>query len=126
MKAQILLIDDDPVVNFIHSRVIQKKFPGIALLVFENGRKGLTHILSNPDYAYLIFLDLNMPVMNGWEFLEAISLEASEVDLQVHIVTSSVNPEDRQAAKKFNMVYSFLIKPLKSDDISPIDFGNNY
>ena len=124
MIAQILLIDDDPVVNFIHSKVIQKKFSSTPLLVFENGQKGLTHIKNNPDYSYLIFLDLNMPQMNGWEFLEAISHQASGVDLQVHIVTSSVNPEDRRAAEKFNKVGSFLIKPLKGVDITHIVFDH--
>ena len=124
MITQILLIDDDTIANFIHSKVIQKKFPEIPLFVFENGQKGLTHIKSNPDYSYLIFLDLNMPQMNGWEFLEAISLEVSEVDLQVHIVTSSVNPDDRKAAEKHKSVHSFLVKPLKGADISHIVFGD--
>lgn len=68
MIAQILLIDDDPIINFIHSKIIRRKFPDIPLLTFENGYEGLKHIKRHPNYSYLIFLDLNMPKMNGWDF----------------------------------------------------------
>ncbi|WBL43043.1 response regulator [Algoriphagus halophytocola] len=117
MKTQILLIDDDPIINFIHARLIRKKYPDASLLAFENGLLGLQHIKSNPENTYLIFLDLNMPKMNGWEFLTAVAKEAAEVDLQVHIVTSSVDPEDKNEAKKHHNVHSYLVKPLKDVDL---------
>lgn len=126
MIAQILLIDDDPVINFIHSRLIRKRFPATQVLIFENGSQGLLHIKNNPDNPYLVFLDLNMPGMNGWEFLSAIASEASNVKLQVNIVTSSVNPEDIKKAKKYGKVHSYLVKPLKDADLELIDFGEQF
>lgn len=120
MIAQILLIDDDHIINFVHSKIIRKKFPDIPMLFFENGHQGLLHIKSNPDYHYLIFLDLNMPEMDGWEFLTAISREAPDVNLQVHIVTSSVDPQDRMLSKKYDQVLSFLAKPLKAETLEGI------
>jgi len=122
MIKQILLIDDDPIINFIHSKIIQRKFPDTAILIFENGHKGLMHIKNNPTNSYLIFLDLNMPEMNGWEFLSAISLEFAEVTLQIHIVTSSIDPEDRKESKNYKQILSFLTKPLKAEKLETIVF----
>lgn len=55
-------------------------------------------------------------------FLKAISLEKIELDIQVHIVTSSMDPEDRNAADKENKVRSFLTKPLKDEDLAKVIF----
>ncbi|MEP0713769.1 response regulator [Algoriphagus sp.] len=118
--TQILLIDDDPIINFVHTKIINRRFPHIPLVVFENGLEGLNYIQSHPSNSYLVFLDLNMPKMNGWEFLKAISLDEHELDFQVHIVTSSVDPEDREAAQKNENVQSFLKKPLKDEDLEKI------
>ncbi|MEB2775573.1 response regulator [Algoriphagus sp. D3-2-R+10] len=122
MVDQILLIDDDPVINFVHSKIVRRKLPDTPLLIFENGLKAMSHLKSNPMNSYLIFLDLNMPELDGWGFLEAISLEAKDIDLQVHIVTSSVDPEDKMKSKNYNQVSSFLVKPLKADDLEDITF----
>ncbi|WP_057936240.1 response regulator [Algoriphagus resistens] len=122
MTQQILLIDDDPVINFIHSRIIRKKFPDTPMLIFENGHKAVAHLKENPINSYLIFLDLNMPELDGWGFLKAISLEFKDIDVQVHVVTSSTDPEDKMEAKKYNQVSSYLIKPLKTDDLETITF----
>lgn len=122
MIQQILLIDDDPVINFVHTKIVQKKFPDTPLLIFENGLDALAHLKSNPKNSYLIFLDLNMPKMDGWGFLKAISLEAKDIDLQVHIVTSSADPEDKMEAKKYHQVFSFLMKPMKAKDLEKITF----
>lgn len=122
MTQQILLIDDDPVINFIHSKIIRKKFPDVPLLIFENGHKALAHLKSNPVNSYLIFLDLNMPELDGWGFLEAMSLGYKGINTQVYVVTSSVDPVDRMRAIKYDQVLSFLIKPLKAEDLEKITF----
>tara|TARA_R110002020_G_scaffold222447_4_gene431248 strand:- start:4157 stop:4525 length:369 start_codon:yes stop_codon:yes gene_type:complete len=122
MKAQILCIDNDHIINFIHSKIIRKKYPNTPLLFFENGQRGLLHIKNNPNYDYLIFLDINMPEMNGWEFLTAITKQAPDVKLQVHILTSSVYPQDMMLSKKYNKVFSFLAKPLRVEVLEKIDF----
>ncbi|MEB2780497.1 response regulator [Algoriphagus sp. C2-6-M1] len=117
-----MLIDDDPVINFVHSKIIRRKFPDTPLLIFENGRKALAHLKDNPINSYLIFLDLNMPELDGWGFLKAISSEVKDIDLQVHIVSSSADPEDKREAKKYEQVSSFLVKPLRADDLEEITF----
>ena len=114
---QILLIDDDPIVNFIHSKVIQSQFPKSEVLVFNNGLTALEYIKEHRQLSYLIFLDLNMPVMNGWDFLNAVAAEESELALQIHVLTSSIDPQDKIRAQKNKLVNSYLSKPLKCEDL---------
>lgn len=114
---QILLIDDDPIVNFIHSKVIQSQFPKSEVLVFNNGLTALEYIKGHRQLSYLIFLDLNMPVMNGWDFLNAVAAEESELALQIHVLTSSIDPQDKIRVQKNKLVNSYLSKPLKFEDL---------
>mgnify|MGYP006194998307 FL=1 len=114
---QILLIDDDPIVNFIHSKVIQSQFPKSEVLVFNNGLTALEYIKGHRQLSYLIFLDLNMPVMNGWDFLNAVAAEESELALQIHVLTSSIDPQDKIRAQQNKLVNSYLSKPLKCEDL---------
>ena len=116
MKIQeILLIDDDPMTNFINKTVIKSEFPDYSPVIFENGPDALWYIRKNPNTPYLIFLDINMPIMDGWEFLEALSKDTNQYNLVIHILSSSLDTVDKRKAKESDLVSSFLTKPLKKD-----------
>lgn len=117
MNQRILLIDDDPIVNFIHSRILQSNYPDSQILIFNNGLTAFDYIKKHRLVPYLIFLDLNMPVMNGWDFLKAISVEEGNSALQIHVLTSSIDPHDKIMAKENTLVLSYLSKPLKCEDL---------
>ncbi|MEO8712917.1 MAG: response regulator, partial [Parafilimonas sp.] len=70
----------------------------------------------------VILLDVNMPVMNGWEFLELYqSLKPSfSKEIQLFLVTSSMNDQDREYSKRYNCVQDYIVKPLARDKISEI------
>ena len=72
----------------------------------------MQYILKNTDKNFLVFLDLNMPVMSGWEFLKALEGKKAELNIEIHILTSSIDPGDQEHAAKFPLVSSFLVKPL--------------
>lgn len=112
MDKEILLIDDDAITNFLNQDLIEYKFPGRAITVFYNGADALTYILEHREREFIIFLDLNMPVMSGWEFLEVLESKMDARSLEIHVLTSSINPRDRTNAKKNRMVTSFMEKPL--------------
>ncbi|MBO6532176.1 MAG: response regulator [Muricauda sp.] len=112
MDKEILLIDDDAITNFLNQDLIEYKFPGRAITVFYNGADALTYILDHREREFIIFLDLNMPVMSGWEFLEVLESKMDTRSLEIHVLTSSINPRDRANAKKNRMVTSFMEKPL--------------
>lgn len=118
---QILLIDDDPLANYINHAIIKKKYGDSEVLAFENGRLALNYINRYKSNTYLIFLDLNMPVMNGWQFLDKIQELKSNIDLKIFILSSSVDSLDISRAQKINIVSSYLIKPLKLKDLPEID-----
>ena len=114
----ILLIDDDEPTNFIHNIIIQNVGCANEVLVFEDASEALQtlheregHRLPNPE---VIFLDINMPGMNGWQFLEAYhSLpEHLQEGVIVVLLTTSQNPDDRRKSKEFAKISAFHTKPL--------------
>ena len=116
-----MLVDDNPDDNFFHERVIRKFDATIRVVVMESAKDALQHLrdkhLHEELHPDLIFLDINMPAMNGWEFLD----EYRELDalLQDNIVvimlTTSDNPDDRERAKLKLLTTEFLTKPLTKE-----------
>ncbi|WP_081209331.1 response regulator [Salegentibacter sediminis] len=115
MKKNILIIEDDAVVAIMQKMWITKTFNRKAE-VFSNGLEAVNfldeQIIKKPSENYLILLDLNMPVMNGWEFLEVLKQRDYPFQLAVVVVTSSKFQEDYERAKKSPLVIDFLNKPI--------------
>ena len=120
MVKNVLLIDDDQISNFINSKVLSRAGIVKELHTAMNGKDALdqinkSHIKWLPD---VIFVDLNMPVMDGFQFIEAFSkLDHSKTDnVKIIIVTSSEDPEDMKRARSLG-VKDYLVKPMKEADI---------
>lgn len=121
---QVLLVDDDEVSNFITTEMLHNIDLANDILVAMNGREALDMLSQStpkqespnpkccPD---LIFLDLNMPIMDGFEFLQAC--ESCKERINVVILTSSYNQKDVEAAHKFPQVKYYLSKPLTPDKL---------
>jgi CheY-like chemotaxis protein len=118
---KVLLIDDDDVFNFVHKRIIERVSQGVEVMVLNTCQKALDYLeepgLVMPDY---IFLDINMPEMNGFEFLDATARlpERIKSNLKVVFVTSSLNEADVVKANSYPMVVGFQDKPLNSELIA--------
>jgi CheY-like chemotaxis protein len=105
----IVLIDDDPISTFVTEKLITKnvKEP-IQFYKYQSAQTALDEINGiNPNY---LFLDLNMPGMNGWEFLDHFHPEND--DAQIYILSSSVDQRDITKASKYQSVKDYLSKPL--------------
>ena len=112
----IFSIDDDQLQIMINKILIQKIDSKFNIFVFNNAQDALEKIiLEDPQ---IIFLDLNMPVMNGWDFLDV--LQRKNIKLDVYILTSSVDPNDKKKAEKYENVKGFLTKPLSKETLEPI------
>ena len=122
MYNTIFCIDDDPISLMISKKIISKTAFAKEVITALNGEEALrmydtfkkntsTNTSSIPE---LIFLDLNMPVMGGWKFLELFTSEHySEFNnVKVIILSSTIDPQDLAKAKAFNMVADFLPKPI--------------
>lgn len=122
------IIDDDTVYINLVKRIIEAKQLCQNLLIFENGQEALTFfetILNNEDASKIpdiIFLDLNMPVMDGWEFLANFIQIKNRLTkaITLYVVSSSINPLDIQKAKSIQSVKEYLIKPVTISDLEEI------
>jgi response regulator RpfG family c-di-GMP phosphodiesterase len=115
----IMLVDDDQDDNFFHEREIQKTNPEIFFIEMTNGLDALEYLESNKEnkdmLPDLIFLDINMPHIDGWEFLDKYNLLDKELQDRVVIImlSTSGNPEDIDRAMSYSCVWDYITKPLK-------------
>ena len=127
----ILLIDDDEATNFIHTIIINKLLINVQVPVAINGIVGLEYLTETGKYSgrddlpmpSIILLDINMPGMNGWEFLEEYKKlpEEQKAKMMVAMLTTSLNPDDRKRAKLYKgEVIEFLNKPLTVENLREI------
>ncbi|KIC18819.1 response regulator [Leisingera sp. ANG-Vp] len=118
-----ILIDDEEIDQRQYLRTIKKSGLVEEVLVFTFADEALEHLKANPELEVdIIFLDINMPRMDGFEFLEAATQEigggfAKNV---VIMLTTSLNPDDRERAKRFGVVKEFFNKPLSVEHIEQV------
>jgi CheY-like chemotaxis protein len=121
---ELCIIDDDPIFVMIIRKLVQSLGFCKAVLVFKNGQEavsGLTEILeSGESMPDIIFLDLNMPKMNGWEFLDLFSKKLIEMDISVFIISSSINFQDSDKSRSYSCVLDYVVKPIDQDKLSNI------
>lgn len=115
----IFLVDDDPINNLINRRLLGKTGIGNQIEEYLSAQEALEKLKSLPEKgSLLIFLDIKMPVMNGWEFLEEYKTQFPHRDDKIVILSSSIDFLDRQKALDYPIVSGFLEKPLSLEKIS--------
>ena len=107
----ILLIDDDDATNFFNKMVIEGVGYSSDIEIQTSGQSALDYLKHEPNFPSLIFLDINMPGMDGWEFLDHFQATFNGKQVIIVMLTTSQNPEDQSNSKKYN-VHRFLSKPL--------------
>ncbi|MBS1635551.1 MAG: response regulator [Bacteroidetes bacterium] len=119
----IYVVDDDETYQFIVKRVIEETRLVNSIRVFSNGLEAIECIensISQPEsLPEVILLDLWMPVMDGWEFLEKYLLLKPKVGkrIYIYIVSSSINPIDVQRARNITEVTDYVVKPITRDKL---------
>lgn len=128
MINKVFCIDDDHITLVLCDMVIKKSGFAGEVMTAKNGKEGLAWFSAyfaknNPEPKQeppeLIFLDLNMPIMNGWDFLEDYIMKYSEriAETKVVILSSTVNPEDFLRANQYDIVIDFINKPLTAEGL---------
>ncbi|WP_416444999.1 response regulator [Leeuwenhoekiella sp. A16] len=119
-ELKIFLVDDQKITNFINKKIID--IAGVSKFVYDfiDPKEALDKLEENQPN--LILLDLNMPDIDGWGFLDR--MEEKNTDAKVVIVTSSTSPFDVEKAKNYNRVIQYITKPLNKDIL--IGFVNQY
>jgi CheY-like chemotaxis protein len=120
---KIVIIDDDPIDHFLIQHIMQdNNYPNNTTYTMD-GSLVLDYIEQNKHQPELlpdvIFLDLNMPKFSGWDFLDRFRLLSTDLqkDIQVHILTSSVRPLDKERSTQYPFVKSYISKPLNESVI---------
>lgn len=126
MKKMGLLVDDDPIFNWVSTKLIEKVDANLAIQSFVDGKEALDFLCAHymEDTHYQILLDINMPRLNGWEFIEALTrIETIKMEnISIYIVSSSTDESDIQRAKGLTEVKGYHKKPLSIEDIKSL-FG---
>ncbi|MCW3090566.1 MAG: response regulator receiver [Ferruginibacter sp.] len=128
----ILLIDDDEPTNFISNMLLEDAGCSNHIQIEESGKGALDYLEQTAltgrngnvlPFPELIFLDINMPAMNGWEFLEKYSqsiLPQQHPEVIIIMLTTSINPDDKLRADCIPLVAGFANKPLTDTLIQAI------
>lgn len=112
----IVLVDDDTITNKMHKMLIRKHPSDKRIVVFDDPQKAILYIQQQtPD---LILLDLHMPDIDGWRFLEM--MEELNIFIDVVIVSSSIDPGEHAKAKSFLCVKDFYTKPLTTEKVNQL------
>ena len=129
-EIHLAIVDDDDVYSFTTQLILKRMNKQVQFSAFQNGLEAI-HFLKQHnnlnDIPDLILLDINMPVMDGWQFLEelvALEHKLSKVP-SVYMITSSVWPYDKQKAQFYSMVKGFLSKPIYETDLAEIFAKSN-
>jgi len=122
MNYTVMIIDDDPITLFLQKVIIEKSDFSLTPIAFLNGYETLEYLRLHYDknMSYIIFLDINMPGMNGWQFIEGLDKYNYEKNITIVIVSSSIDMADYAKANTYKRVIAYLEKPIDIDMINRV------
>lgn len=122
-ELEVLIVDDCAITHFLHKEAIKDCLPSSILKSFINGKQVLDYLVENKNDVKKCFvlLDLNMPIMDGFSFLEKLQRANVSNKVVVAVITSSTDYADKERALKYPQVVAFLEKPFKADDFIKIE-----
>jgi CheY-like chemotaxis protein len=123
---ECLLIEDLPIDQEIAKLKIVKSFPNLSVIKIDNGKKGIDFVQQRLDTGqalpFLILIDINMPIFNGFDFIEGCIKMGFKPDNKpkIAILTSSIHPADIKKARFYKIVDEFLVKPLDTNQLKKL------
>ena len=121
MQGEVLIVDDDKTICLIHKYLL-KTVHNIEPRFYTCPGDAIKCIADSPNSSkYIIYLDINMPVLNGWDFLERLYQFKNKDRFSVILVTSSIDAVDKSKAKAYDLVQGYIEKPLNKPKISTLD-----
>jgi CheY-like chemotaxis protein len=123
---KIYFVDDDPVFVFISKKILKEEKFSEAIVELENGKKAIEALIDTDEtddaLPSVIFLDLSMPIMSGWEFLD--SFQAAPIKnkdkIKIIVMSSSINPLEIDMIKNYSVVHDYIVKPITPADLNKI------
>jgi two-component system chemotaxis response regulator CheY len=125
-QSRFIVVDDDPLNNLVCNHIILKFAPDAEIKLFTNPEKALETVQtlgeSIEEGEYVLFLDVNMPTMSGWEFLEAFENLDEKIHqrFKIYILSSSIDQGDIQKAAASPFVRGYYPKPLNLETMGQL------
>lgn len=123
-KIKLLVIDDDDINIFIISKIVEKTGYDVEICAKHNGQLAIDYIkelvANNQPLPHLVLIDINMPILNGWEFIEAFEALDLALTNDMYMLSSSVYENDIEKAKSYKSVKGFISKPLSIDRLKEL------
>ena len=115
----LLIIDDDPVSVLILKKMLVNAGFLENPIVFYNGSDALAFFLQSntTNEIYYVFLDINMPEMNGWEFLDHMQTIIKPINFKVYLLTSSTSEQEKRKSEEYKCILQFISKPISKENI---------
>ena len=123
MNLNFIVVDDDHISNLLCRKIIKNVFPGSDVQTFTDPNTALAHITAiyenSKDRHGTLFLDIDMPILTGWDVLEAFDRFDTRVKerLKIYMLSSSVDQRDKDRAAKNKNVCGYLEKPLSKEHL---------
>jgi CheY-like chemotaxis protein len=118
---KVCIIDDDRIYQFTARKILESTGLSKEILSFGNGEEAINYFKNNLDQVenlpHVVFLDINMPVMDGWQFLEEFQkINASlQTPISIYMVSSSVDDYDIRKSKQYSIITDYIIKPINRE-----------
>ncbi len=117
----VLLVDDNPIDLMINNKTIERYNGEIGVVKAMGAKEALTMLTNGDCKPTCLLLDIKMPGMDGFEFLEALKDSGLKVEFGIHMLSSSIDPADLENAEANPLVNSYIEKPLNIDKLKEID-----
>lgn len=115
-STHICLIDDDEIQNFINEKIIHRFLPSSKVSKYLSAQVAIDDIRIGKLHPHFILLDINMPMMNGWDFMNIVDkenlLSTAELTTEIYILSSSKDPSDIEKTNEYELLKGFFHKPL--------------
>jgi CheY-like chemotaxis protein len=125
-KRSIWVIDDDPIYQIIMKKIIAKSDIFSSICSFPNGKEAINelkkNINNNDFFPDIILLDIEMPIMDGWGFMDEMAILKSQINskISIYILSSSIAIEDKERAKNNSCILGYMSKPIGLDNLIKI------
>lgn len=120
----LLVIDDDEINIFIIKKIVEKTGYAVNTVSKGNGQLAIDYLSSiiNEERLFpdIILIDINMPILNGWDFIEAYEKLSTTAKAEMYMLSSSVYENDIERAKSYKSVKGFISKPLSIERLSEL------
>ena len=120
------VVDDDPIHQFGMKVLLKKVKFSNEVMVFHNGQEAMDALMQLLDKGEklpsIIFLDLNMPIKDGWGFLDDFVKipHQNRKKVVIYVVSSSINPSDKEKAKNYEVVSNYIVKPIDEKQLTQV------